>query len=319
MAPDRAVWAPPDTRRVGATRYAPCGRHPIRAVWAPPDSGGAHNTVGISGPEDAPALLAVAERGVVVVAAVPAGTGLCGLGPSGPLVRLRRRGGVPGLDALWFGVYRRPRGLTPLPLHLRRGLVPIGLPLRLSRWRLVGLGPGDGCGFSVAGGWDLHGLRLVSDPPGLLPVAVPLRGFRRSGVGGLCLGGVRRRGRHHPRRVGGRRRGWSRGRGRGGFRLGAPRVHRLGAPAARLGTPPRAGARRSRRRPAPAPAAPAPTRTGRPRISLGVRSRPCSMAVWASLISLLASGWPGSSAFTRSRSGRLRLYHCLSIASSAWR
>src|SRR6266487_5964846 len=120
--PIRAVWAPPDTRRVGATRYAPCGRHPIRAVWAPPDSGGAHNTVGISGPEDAPALLAVAERGVVVVAAVPAGTGLCGLGLSGPLVRLQRRGGVPGLDALWFGVYR--------------------LPLRLSRWRLVGLGPG---------------------------------------------------------------------------------------------------------------------------------------------------------------------------------
>src|SRR6266487_4637582 len=171
MAPDRAVWAPPDTRRVGATRYAPCGRHPIRAVWAPPDSGGAHNTVGISGPEDAPALLAVAERGVVVVAAVPAGTGLCGLGLSGPLVRLQRRGGVPGLDALWFGVYR--------------------LPLRLSRWRLVGLGPGDGCGLSVARGWDLHGLRLVSGPPGLLPVAVPLRGFRRSGVGGLCLGGVR--------------------------------------------------------------------------------------------------------------------------------
>src|SRR6266536_2333662 len=313
MAPDRAVWAPPDTRRVGATRYAPCGRHPIRAVWAPPDSGGAHNTVGISGPEDAPALLAVAERGVVVVAAVPAGTGLCGLGLSGPLVRLQRRGGVPGLDALWFGVYRLPRGLTPLPLHLRRGLVPIGLPLRLSRWRLVGLGPGDGCGFSVAGGWDLHGLRLVSDPPGLLPVAVPLRGFRRSGAVAEAGSGWAP---HASIGWAPQPPGW------------AP--HPAPGPAGPGDGPPPRRRRRWRRdtntsAPTPTstttttPARPATTRTGSPRISLGVRSRPCRMVVWASLISLLASGWPGSSAFTRWRSGRLRLYHCLSIASSAWR
>src|SRR6266498_1937888 len=130
-------------------------------------------------------------------------------------------------------------------------------------------------------------------------------------AGGVAHGGSADAGGAGPGAAAAAGSGWvsSPATGKTGSRLGSPRRRRD----------------RSARTPRPTstttatPAALARTSTGSPRISTGVRSRPCSIAVCESLMSLATSGWPGSSACTRCRSGSERLYHCRSIASSAWR